>query len=90
MILFQKKKNICEGEILKSNNISFPFSPAYRSVVEERVCSRDKADSYHMGRSFAQVKAHCESLLDKLEDSNFGRPIEVLNAEIDKMIAEWN
>lgn len=47
----------------------------YRSVVAERVCSRDKAD-YPMGRSFAQVKAHCESLLDKLEDSNFGRPIE--------------
>ena len=43
-----------------------------------------------MGRSFAQVKTHCESLLDKLEDSNFGRPIEELNAEIDKMIAEWN
>lgn len=61
----------------------------YRSVVAERICSRDKAD-YPMGRSFAQVKAHCESLLDKLEDSNFGRPIEELNAEIDKMIAEWN
>lgn len=65
-------------------------SPTYRSVVAERVCSRDKEDSYPMGRSFAQVKAHCESLLDKLEDTNFGRPIEELNAEIDKMIAEWN
>ena len=89
MILFQKK-NYTRGRNIENNNISFPFSPAYRSVVAGGVCSRDKADSYPMGRSFAQVKAHCESLLDKLEDSNFGRPIEVLNAEIDKMIAEWN
>lgn len=58
-------------------------------IIRQRV-SINKLSVYPMGRSFAQVKAHCESLLDKLEDSNFGRPIEDLNAEIDKMIAEWN
>lgn len=46
-------------------------------------------DSYPMGRSLEQVRAHCESLLDKLDDPNYGRPIEELDAEIDKMIAGW-
>ena len=46
-------------------------------------------DSYPLGRSLEQVRAHCESLLDKLDDPNYGRPVEELDAELDKMIAEW-
>ena len=42
-----------------------------------------------MGRSLEQVMEHCESILDKLDDPNYGEPISVLDAEIEKMIAEW-
>lgn len=44
---------------------------------------------YPIGRSLQQVLTHYESLLDKLDDPNYGRPIEKLDAEIEKMIAEW-
>ena len=46
-------------------------------------------DSYPMGRSLEQVMEHCESILDKLDDPNYGEPISVLDAEIERMIAEW-
>ena len=41
---------------------------------------------YPIGRSLQQVLTHYESLLDKLDDPNYGRPIEKLDAEIEKMI----
>ena len=58
-------------------------------IIRQRV-SINKLSVYPMGRSFAQVKAHCESLLDKLEDSNFRSSDRRIKAEINKMIAEWN
>ncbi len=48
-----------------------------------------KKKDYPAGRSLEQVMAHCESLLDKLDDPNYGRPIEEFEEEMRKMIAEW-
>ena len=71
-------------------------SPAYRSIASSTSSvssvSWDEAydtDSYPMGRSLEQVMEHCESILDKFDDPNYGEPISVLDAEIEKMIAEW-
>lgn len=71
-------------------------SPAYRSIASSTSSvssvSWDEAydtDSYPMGRSLEQVMEHCESILDKLDDPNSGEPISVLDAEIERMIAEW-
>ena len=71
-------------------------SPAYRYIASSTSSvssvSWDEAydtDSYPMGRSLEQVMEHCESILDKLDDPNYGEPISVLDAEIERMIAEW-
>ena len=71
----------------KSPSATISFQAASVSSV-----SWDEAydtDSYPMGRSLEQVMEHCESILDKLDDPNYGEPISVLDAEIEKMIAEW-
>ena len=90
----EKKYHIEESEIA-GDKVCEP-SPAYRSaastVSSASSVSRDDAydtDSYPMGRSLEQVMDHCESILDKLDDPNYGEPISVLDAEIEKMIAEW-
>ena len=71
-------------------------SPAYRSIASSTSSvssvSWDEAydtDSYPMGRSLEQVMEHCESILDTLDDPHYGEPISVLDAEIERMIAEW-
>lgn len=63
--------------------------PLTKTEDEEEFKDEYNTDSYPMGRSLEQVRAHCESLLDKLDDPNYGRPVEELDAELDKMIAEW-
>ena len=87
----EKKYHIEESKIA-GDKVCEP-SPACRSMASS-VSSElwDEAydtDSYPMGRSLEQVMEHCESILDKLDDSNYGEPISVLDAEIEKMIAEW-
>lgn len=84
----EKKYHIEESKIV-GDKVCEP-SPAYRSAASS--VSLDETydtDSYPMGRSLEQVMEHCESILDKLDDSNYGEPISVLDAEIEKMIAEW-
>ena len=90
----EKKYHIEESEIVE-DKVCEP-SPAYRSMASSASSvssvSWDEAydtDSYPMGRSLEQVMEHCESILDKLDDPNYGEPISVLDAEIEKMIAEW-
>lgn len=86
----EKKYHIDESKIA-GDKVCEP-SPAYRSAASAASVSWDEAydtDSYPMGRSLEQVMEHCESILDKLDDSNYGEPISVLDAEIEKMIAEW-
>jgi hypothetical protein len=87
----EKKYHIEESKIA-GDKVCEP-SPAYRSAASSvSSVSWDEAydtDSYPMGRSLEQVMDHCESILDKLDDSNYGEPISVLDAEIEKMIAEW-
>lgn len=87
----EKKYHIDESKIA-GDKVCEP-SPAYRSAASSASSvSWDEAydtDSYPMGRSLEQVMEHCESILDKLDDSNYGEPISVLDAEIEKMIAEW-
>ena len=90
----EKKYHIEESKIA-GDKVCEP-SPAYRSVASSAssasYVSWDEAsntDSYPMGRSLEQVMEHCESILDKLDDPNYGEPISVLDAEIEKMIAEW-
>ena len=90
----EKKYHIEESKIA-GDKVCEP-SPAYRSAASSALSvssvSWDEAydtDSYPMGRSLEQVMEHCESILDKLDDSNYGEPISVLDAEIEKMIAEW-
>lgn len=57
--------------------------------LEEEDDEMFNTDSYPMGRSLEQVRAHCESLLDKLDDPNYGRPIEELDEEMRKLIPGW-
>lgn len=90
----EKKYHIEESKIV-GDKVWEP-SPAYRSMASSASSvssvSWDEAydtDSYPMGRSLEQVMEHCESILDKLDDPNYGEPISVLDAEIEKMIAEW-
>ena len=87
----EKKYHIEESKVA-GDKVCEP-SPAYRSMASSvSSASWDEAydtDSYPMGRSLEQVMEHCESILDKLDDSNYGEPISVLDAEIEKMIAEW-
>ena len=90
----EKKYHIEESEIV-GDKVCEP-SPAYRSMASSASSvssvSWDEAydtDSYPMGRSLEQVMEHCESILDKLDDPNYGEPISVLEAEIERMIAEW-
>ena len=90
----ERKYHIEESKIA-GDKVCEP-SPAYRSAASSALSvssvSWDEAydtDSYPMGRSLEQVMEHCESILDKLDDSNYGEPISVLDAEIEKMIAEW-
>ena len=86
----EKKYHIDESKVA-GDKVCEP-SPAYRSAASASSVSWDEAydtDSYPMGRSLEQVMDHCESILDKLDDSNYGEPISVLDAEIEKMIAEW-
>ena len=90
----EKKYHIEESEI--AGDKACEPSPAYRSAASSASSvssvSWDEAyetDSYPMGRSLEQVMKHCESILDKLDDPNYGEPISVLDAEIERMIAEW-
>ena len=90
----EKKYHIEESKIA-GNKVCEP-SPAYRSMASSASSvssvSWDEAydtDSYPMGRSLEQVMEHCESILDKLDDPDYGEPISVLDTEIEKMIAEW-
>ena len=90
----EKKYHIEESEIV-GDKVCEP-SPAYRSMASSASSvssvSWDEAydtDSYPMGRSLEQVMEHCESILDKLDDPNYGEPISVLDDEIERMIAEW-
>ena len=90
----EKKYHIEESKIV-GDKVCEP-SPAYRSMASSASSvssvSWDEAydtDSYPMGRSLEQVMEHCESILDKLDDPNYGEPISVLDAEIEKMIAVW-
>ena len=87
----EKKYHIDESKVA-GDKVCEP-SPAYRSAASSASSvSLDETydtDSYPMGRSLEQVMEHCESILDKLDDSNYGEPISVLDAEIEKMIAEW-
>ena len=87
----EKKYHIEESKIA-GDKVCEP-SPAYRSAASSALSvSWDEAydtDSYPMGRSLEQVMDHCESILDKLDDTNYGEPISVLDAEIERMIAEW-
>ena len=87
----ERKYHIDESKVA-GDKVCEP-SPAYRSTASAASSvSWDEAydtDSYPMGRSLEQVMEHCESILDKLDDSNYGEPISVLDAEIEKMIAEW-
>lgn len=46
-------------------------------------------DSYPMGRSLEQVMEHCAEIDKYLDDPNYGTPVEVLDAKLEKMIAEW-
>ena len=90
----EKKYHIEESKIV-GDKVCEP-SPAYRSMASSASSvssvSWDEAydtDSYPMGRSLEQVMEHCESILDKLDDPNYGEPISVLDDEIERMIAEW-
>ena len=90
----EKKYHIEESEIV-GDKVCEP-SPAYRSMASSASSvssvSWDEAydtDSYPMGRSLEQVMEHCESILDNLDDPNYGEPISVLDDEIERMIAEW-
>ena len=91
----EEKKYHIEESKMAGDKVSEP-SPAYHSIASSTSSvssvSWDEAydtDSYPMGRSLEQVMEHCESILDKLDDPNYGEPISVLDAEIEKMIAEW-
>lgn len=91
----EEKKYHIEESKMAGDKVCEP-SPAYRSIASSTSSvssvSWDEAydaDSYPMGRSLEQVMEHCESILDKLDDPNYGEPISVLDAEIEKMIAEW-
>ena len=46
-------------------------------------------NEYPLGRSLEQIIEHCANIDKHLDDPKYGIPIEVLDAEIDKMIAEW-
>ncbi len=91
----EEKKYHIEESKMAGDKVCEP-SPAYHSIASSTSSvssvSWDEAydtDSYPMGRSLEQVMEHCESILDKLDDPNYGEPISVLDAEIEKMIAEW-
>ena len=91
----EKKKYHIEESKIALDKVCEP-SPAYRSMASSTSSvssvSWDEAydtDSYPMGRSLEQVMEHCESILDKLDDPNYGEPISVLDDEIERMIAEW-
>ena len=69
----EKKYHIDEPKVA-GDKICEP-SPAYRSATSASSVSWDEAydtDSYPMGRSLEQVMEHCESILDKLDDPNYG------------------
>ena len=87
----EEKKYYIEESKIAGDKVCEP-SPAYRSAASSvSSVSWDEAydtDSYPMGRSLEQVMDHCESILDKLDGPNYGEPISVLDAEIEKMIAE--
>ena len=91
----EEKKYHIEESKMAGDKVCEP-SPAYRSIASSTSSvssvSWDEAydtDSYPMGRSLEQVMEHCESILDKLDDPNYGEPISVLDDEIERMIAEW-
>ena len=91
----EEKKYHIEESKMAGDKVCKP-SPAYRSIASSTSSvssvSWDEAydtDSYPMGRSLEQVMEHCESILDKLDDPNYGEPISVLDDEIERMIAEW-
>ncbi len=65
------------------------YSSLHHAEMEKEGDEVYNTDSYPMGRSLEQVMEHCESILDKLDDPNYGEPISVLDAEIERMIAEW-
>ena len=69
----EKKYHIDESKVA-GDKVCEP-SPAYRSAASSAASvSWDEAydtDSYPMGRSLEQVMEHCESILDKLDDSNY-------------------
>lgn len=88
----EEKKYHVEESKIAGDKVCEP-SPACRSLTSsassvswDETCD---TDSYPMGRSLGQVMEHCESILDKLDDPNYGEPISVLEAEIERMIAEW-
>lgn len=88
----EEKKYHVEESKIAGDKVCEP-SPANRSLASsassvswDETCD---TDSYPMGRSLGQVMEHCESILDKLDDPSYGEPISVLEAEIERMIAEW-
>ena len=87
----EKKYHIEESKIA-GDKVCEP-SPACRSMASSvSSASWDEAydtDSYPMGRSLEQVMEHCAEVEKYLDDPNYGEPISVLDAEIEKMIAEW-
>lgn len=79
-------------------------APAYRTVVAEPMYSTShlmdwdeeeemedefNTDSYPLGRSLEQVKAHCAEIDRYLDDPNYGTPVAVLNARLLKMAERW-
>ena len=70
----EKRYHIEESKIA-GDKVCEP-SPAYCSATSSvSSVSWDEAydiDSYPMGRSLEQVMEHCESILDKLDDPNYG------------------
>lgn len=70
-------------------SVAYP-SPSSATKEEWKEDESDyDTDEYPLGRSLEQVMAHCEEIDKYLDDPNYGIPIEVLDAEIDKMIAGW-
>ena len=67
---------------------SVTYSSPSREEWEEDESAYD-TDGYPMGRSLGQVMAHCESILDKLDDPNYGRPIEEFDEQLRKLIPGW-
>ena len=64
---------------------AYSSAPFINWDEDEKECN---ADGYPLGRSLKQVMEHCAEIDKHLDDPNYGIPIEILDAEIDKMIAE--